>query len=258
MHYTDKPQNTDNPGGLPEAQPDKIKPLKIKAVNGFRARVKVLLKKWGLILGFGVAAGGYSGYKVREGYRDMTGYDPARSVVMDRIKNPEIADDRTEPITEGAGDENTSKNWLSKGKDAYKKAKKWAAKKIDKVNDTSKIARQYQEAKNGLKNAYQGILKFGDEAAFWGAFIMFFLAATMLASKLADIKKSLTQAIDPMVEKNMQTIVAKINEIGSKVNLLGERINNGDAVAPEEAKRLMDEFESVSAGLEEGSIGDED
>jgi len=251
MVSPNKPQNTDPPQNQTETQFERVEPLKLQAVNGFRARFKALLKKWGLILGLSAAAGGYTGYKAQESYREMTGYNPDKAAVTDTIKKTGEASEPKEQSKEVSDEDKKAKGWLTKAKDALKKAKEWSGRKMEGINDKSKLIQQYREAKQGLKNTYEGILKFGDNAVYWSAFALFFLATSMLASKISDIKKSFTQGVDPAVEKNMKAITDKINEIGQKVNQLGERIDRGDKVMVVEAKELMDKFVSATAGLED-------
>jgi len=233
-----KPDATKQQPETLEAEFERIEPLKIKAVNGFRARIKKLLKKWGLILGLSVAVGGVAGHGAQEYYRSKTGYNPNKPAAAETVPKPE------ESAKEDSGDKE-AKGWLRKAQEAYRGAKEWTGKKAEET----KIARKYREAKEGMKSTYQGILKFGDKATFWTAFILFFLASTMLASKLADIKKSLTETVDPDVAKNMDAIVAHLNTLTTRVNKIGERLNKGERGDQKEAKALMDELEDTTKGL---------
>jgi hypothetical protein len=189
-------------------QPEQIELLKLKAVNGYRRRIRGILQKWGVVLGLGTLAGAGVGSYAQEKYRKMTGYDP----------NPKPT--QVAPAEEDLEEED-SEGLLDEAKKTLQKAKEWSKKKIDSAFERTKLAKSYRETKKQVSNKYRGLLKAGDEAAYWMSFLLTFLAATLLASKIIETKKALSQSVDPGVERNLQEIQAKINEVIARINAGG-------------------------------------
>jgi len=222
---------------------EKVEPLKLEAINGFRARMKRILKKWGGIAVLSSVIGGYAGHKVQESYRGATGYNPNKPVPTATTPAKE------KPIPTAGGDPDKPKRWRDRAKRWLKKAKEYAHKKFNNAKERSKLVKKYQEAKNELKKAYNGLLEFGDKTAFWGPFLMMFLATVILSNKVIEVKKRLTQNVDPAVEASLKSIEVKLNELIAAHNA-------GGTVSEEAVARLMEDFTQKNADIE-GGIGDD-
>lgn len=231
-----------------QAKPNAIEPLKLKAVNGFRARIMRLLRELGIVAGLGIAAGSYGGVKVQNSYREMTGYHPDQTEVL----NPKETNVLRGELGEGETIPENPKRFLSRLKERashfYKKAKRFGREKMGKPFSKTKIGIAYREGRTTMKNYYEGIKRFGDKAAFWGPFLTLFLATVLLAKKTLEIKKKLTEVVDPAVEQQLKSIEAKLNEVISVVN-------NGGQVNEEEIYLLTESFEKVATGDADLSMG---
>ncbi len=225
------------------ASVEKIEPLKLGAINGFRVRLKRLLKKWGGIAALSTVVGGYAGHSVQENYRETTGYNPNKPVPA------AVTPKDKEPITPKPEKGDKPKRLRDRARSWLKKAKEYAGKKFDNAKERSKLVKKYKETKQGLKKTYDGMLEFGDKSAFWGPFLIMFLATLILTNKMVEIKKGLTQNVDPAVETSLKSIASKVNELITAHNA-------GGAVSEGEIMNLMDTFNKDSAEIEDDLVQD--
>ncbi|MBN2096611.1 hypothetical protein JW752_04435 [Candidatus Peregrinibacteria bacterium] len=223
------------------AENEPIEKVKIERVNGFRRRVKSVLKRLGVVGGAGIVAGGLSGQAVQEWYRDLVDYHPDEAVHEQVLTLEEME------AMQGEVPEEVRKpqNWKERAKRTYGKAKEWSKKKIDSALEKSKLVNKYRETQKELKEAYQNLLEAGDKAAFWFPFLLMFLAASLLTNKIIKVKKDWLEPVDPMVEANMEKLEEKLNE-------LVDRFNEQNPPSLDEIKELIEEHAQaqVSLGLE--------
>ena len=216
----------ENPAQPSQSNEKPIEPLKLKAVNGFRARLNAVLKRVGLSVGAGIIAGSLAGSAVQNVYRDITGYDPDNT--EEGETEPIAPEDEKAPQEKGGGIIPASIRKKLEEVKEFVSTKVSKTEILDKYNEVIKI--------------YQNIPEAIDSAAFWGTFALAFLAATLLAGKLMDIKKDLTEAVDPAVVASLKEIQNKMNEIVEKMNAQG--------TVSEDMKRDMIQMQKRFEGMD--------
>jgi len=211
---------------------DGIQPLKIKAINGFRARFEQIFKKWAVLGVAGGIAGFAVGKTAQTGYRDWTGYNP------DEVKQEEISGNDEQKEEE----KKEAEGLMGKALQKLQAAKDWAT---DKVSDNV-ITRQIEE----LKEIYKKMLEAGDKIAFWLPFLFTFLATVILMNKAIKLKKNMTERVDPVVESNMQLMEKKINELIVTVN----QISRQNFVSTEQQMEVMSQMKNLLRELEANQL----
>lgn len=228
-----------------------IEPLKLKTVNGFRTRFGTILKKIGKIVAPAVLVAHLGGAVVQDKFRDSVNYNPDKPIPTasnsgNKKKEKHGETIGIQPSTVGdreSTQKSVKKNPWQKAKEALKKAKEWSKNKIDNMKDRSKLIKRYRETKQEMKNAYNSLLKAVDKGVYWGPFMILFLATMLLTNKILRTKKNLTETVDPQVEKNMQDLEMKVNE-------LVDAINNNQYPTLDEIRVLMEEFEKNTADID--------
>lgn len=220
-------------------RPQEIGSLRIETINGVRATVKSALGRQIPVLLVAGAVGIGAGGIAQDKYRDFTGYDP------NKVQEEEINEDERQEEE----DKEKPKGLAAKALQKLKDAKDWTA---DKISQTA-IVKKYKESVQELKDMYQKMLEMGDKVAFWLPFLLTFLATVILANKAIGIKKSLTERADPVVERNMQAMEKKLNELIERVNV----VSNQNFITAEqqievmfEMRQLMRTFESQEPAVE--------
>ncbi len=215
-----------------------IEPLRLRAVNSIREKVKSTLTRLSLLTVLGGVVGGVVGDQAQDFYRDKTGYNPS---AITALENPES----TEEIPSGRPKKDSEEvvSWRERAQRALENAKKWTGKKAESLAEKSELFQEAKAAQMELRQAYNNLLEFGDKTAFWLPFLMTFLATTMLTNKLIKVKKDLFEDTDPIVAKNLEAIERKINE-------LIDRANQGENIRPEDVQNLLDQYFEESPDLE--------
>jgi len=223
-------------------QPQPLEKLRLERVNGLRRRLKEILKRVVIVTGLGVASGGIAGEVSQHYYRDWMNYHPDQAAGS-KVESQAQSAESTEGVE--------AKGYLERAKKSLSEARQAVGEKIDSLTENSKMVQQYREIRKELLE----IKEKGDKAAFWFPFILTLLAATLLANKILQVKKSLSERIDPVIEKDMGRIAAKLNEIVDTVNAM----QAGKVQSPEVQAKLMQETDQLASEfLAESEKVDED
>lgn len=214
---------------------EKINPLKIEAVNGFRAKIKNIFTNAGVSVLIGGLTGSVAGSVIQHKYRDWTSYNPNEQ------KQGEIIDKDREQKNE---EDEEAGNLLAKARQKLQKAREWS---VDKINQTA-IVSEYKDTVQELKDMYRKLLEAGDKISFWLPFLITFLTTIILANKIIKLKKSLTEKVDPAVERNMRLMEAKINELIERANQNSISIQEQMAIK-EAMLELMRNFEDQESNI---------
>lgn len=210
-----------------------IEKVELEKVNGLRRRLKELLRHVAVIGGIGLASGGVAGEVGQSKYRNWMDYDPDR-VEVAKADQPEGA---LKP-QEAKGEE----GYLKKAKKTLASAKKIVGEKISDLTEGSETIQQYRQARQELAEVKKKFLEMGDKTAFWLPFILTFLASTLLANKILQVKKSLFEPVDPVVERNMAVIESKLNELVDRMNAM----QTAPAPSVEAQEKLARELNQLS------------
>lgn len=189
-----------------------------KEVNSLIASTRRWFKKWLLpILAAGGLAG-YSGDRVQDGYRDITGYNrtPIEDIQSSGEDRP--ASEEPTPAQENRGEKGALEEVTDFAKEKLSKAGKWAGKKAVEIVNSSDMLKEFIQDIRGtmdefvrLKNA---ALEFGDKAFFWGPFLLVFLATLKLTKVAISIKRNIDGKIDdPQVEEGFEVMESQINDL---------------------------------------------
>jgi hypothetical protein len=210
--------------------PAPIEKLKLEKVNGFRRRMKELFRKIILIGGIGLASGGVAGKMGQDKFRGWMDYDPAR---VEEVK----AETPKAPV------EKEPQGYYEKAKRTLAAAKRIVGEKISDVTEHSETVQQYRQMRKELAEIKKKFLEAGDKTAFWLPFLLTFLATVMVANKILQVKKSLSESVDPAVERNMARIESKLNELVDRVNGMQEE----PVLSPAEQAKLLRELDELSS-----------
>lgn len=195
--------------GSSESQPlEPIEKVKLERVNGLRRRLRELLRHAALITGVGLASGGVAGGVGQSKYRDWMDYHPDEAKVGQSKEAPKPQEEKE------------AEGYLEKAKKSFASAKKIVGEGIGNLTEGSETVQQYRQTRKELSEIKKKFLEAGDKTAFWLPFVLTFLAAAMLANKILQVKKSLSERIDPVVERNWAAIETKLNQIVERVNAM--------------------------------------
>lgn len=213
--------------------PHPMEKVELEKVNGLRRRLKELLRHVAVIGGIGLASGGVAGEVGQSKYRDWMDYHP------DQVENV-----KADPLKEAPKppEEKEAEGYLEKAKKTLASAKKIVGEKISDLTESSQTVQQYRQTRKELAEIKKKFLEVGDKTAFWLPFILTFLASALLANKILQVKKSLSERVDPVVERNMSTIESKLNELVDRVNAM----KNTSAPSVEAQEKLARELNQLS------------
>ncbi len=217
-----------------------IDKLDLSKANRVRARITRVL---GGVLAVGAvssAVGAGSGKYVQGEYREWSGYDPNQTseVAEDEVMT-ENTDEDTESEKKGPeGKETWMENAKRIAQEKLDKAKKWASKEADKKIDKLPIVKEYREAVKKLNELHRKALEAGDQIAFWGPFIIMFLATLKFASLAIRAKRGVQKILDPEKSKKHDATQGKVNEMIDRENLLLAKIE-GMGKELEEMRTMM-------------------
>lgn len=211
-----------------------IEKVELEKVNGLRRRLKELLRRAAVIGGIGLASGGVAGEMGQSKYRDWMDYDPDRVEVAKADQPKEMPKNQEAKVEEG---------YLEKAKKTLASAKKIVGEKISDLTESSETVQQYRQTRKELAEIKKKFLEVGDKTAFWLPFILTFLASTLLANKILQVKKSLSERVDPVVERNMAAIESKLNELVDRVNAM----QTAPASSIEAQEKLARELNQLSS-----------
>ncbi len=183
--------------------PDEIRPLELKD-NTVLSRLKFNVGRTarnaaGIVLA-GTMAGTAAGKIAQHSYRDTVGYDPNRMEVVD-----EEQDESTEEeVKEGM----------------FNRAKNKALKILKTARTITSPEKAKEYLKNTLtpllKNMFEGAFKWGDNAAFWTAFMAVFVAAAVTTKYLLGLIQM--SAEDEINKKNNVLTETAMNELIEHAN----------------------------------------
>ena len=149
-----------------------IKPLRMKQVTNIRGKLKRFFTRVGIIAGIGVSGGITGGLSARDGFRDITKFDPDW---REKLQNGEINEEQEttdvgtqtpeEAEEETGGILGKVSDVLGKAKDATKEAVKKA---IDAAME--KIMEKYKNAEKEMMEKYYSAMEEVDNLVFWGGF----------------------------------------------------------------------------------------
>ena len=231
---------TEKPTTPPSNEKEPIESVKIEKVNGWRRKIRNLLKRGVIVFGVGGAVSGLSGKAVQDTYRDWVNYHPEQSTDEQVLTQEEI-DSIHSKIPKEIKE---PKNWKEHAKKSYNEAKEWSKKKINSALEKSKLINKYRETQRELRETYKNLLEAGDKAAFWFPFLLMLLAATLLTNKIIKVKKDWLEPVDEIVEANMKKLEEKLNE------LIGE-FNEQNSPSLEKIQNLMEEYSKNTSSLDE-------
>jgi hypothetical protein len=220
-------------------QPQEIEPLKIETINGIRARVKQILGRQVPILLVSAGAGIGAGGMAQDKYRDWSGYNPDEiALERDLAEIDKMKDEEKEQTREKERKEE-KKGLLAKARQKLKEAKEWIA-------DENVVVKKYKEMTREWEELKRTALEVGDKVSFWLPFLLTFLAIVIVANKAIQLKKTLTERADPVVERNMQAIEQKVNQLIDRVNTL----SNQEFVSAEQQIEIMTEMQKLTREFE--------
>ncbi|MBI5422028.1 hypothetical protein HZA44_02755 [Candidatus Peregrinibacteria bacterium] len=224
-------EKTHGPSEFQKFQP--IERVELEKVNGLRRRLKELLKQAAVIGGISLASGGAVGTVSQSKYRDWMGYHPDQTEMAKPDAPKEAPKVQEEKEAEG---------YLEKAKKSLAAAKKIVGEKISDLTESSETVQQYRQTRKELAEIKKKFLEVGDKTAFWLPFILTFLASTLLANKIVQVKKLLSERVDPVVERNMTVIESKLNELVDRVNAMQSK----PSASIETQARLASELNRLS------------
>ncbi len=202
--------------GLEAFEP--IEKVKLRAVNGFRRKINDILARTVLLFTAGSVAGSVAGDAAQQAFREFTGYNPKQAIVkVEKGKAHHKIPKKEDQEADG---------FLAKAKQKLGDAKERAKEQIKDMVQQSALFQEYQRALNEIEETYRKAIEFSDKASYWLAFLLALSAVVILGNKLIQAKKTLTENVDPLVEKNMKKMAETINQLVGTVNLLVESRTN--------------------------------
>ncbi len=234
-----------------------IKPLRMKQVTNIRGKLKKFFTKIGIITGIGIVGGVAGGVTARDGFRDITKFDPEW---REKLENGEINEEQETEDTGAQTPEEAEEEVggiLSRVSDVLGKAKNATKEAVKKAIDAAmeKIMEKYKNAEKEMMEKYYSAMEEVDNLVFWGGFWTSFAVTIIFALCAIKLKKMVLGEDNPelvALEKQLHRMKNKVNEMIERQNTMIERqfVSPEDQLAiMEQAKKLIAEFESSKDGI---------